>query len=68
MRVLCCLAGRKETAAAQDILQEGTRYLPGAQMLHREGRPEQEIVQCASDWSADLVVICPRSPGFGGRR
>lgn len=56
---------RAETAAAQDILQEGARYLPGAEMLHREGRPEREIVQCASEWNADLVVICPRSPGFG---
>ncbi len=55
-----------ETAAAQDILQEGSRNLPGAEMLHREGRPEHEIVQCASEWNADLVVICPRSPGFGG--
>ncbi len=55
-----------ETAAAQDILQEGVHYLPGAEMLHREGRPEREIVQCASEWNADLIVICPRSPGFGG--
>ncbi len=55
---------RAETAAAQDILQEGLHYLPGAEMLHREGRPEREIVQCASEWNADLVVICPRSPGF----
>jgi nucleotide-binding universal stress UspA family protein len=53
-------------AAAQDILQEGARYLPGAEMLHREGRPEREIVQCALEWNADLVVICPRSPGLGG--
>ena len=55
-----------EVFAAQDILQEGLRYLPQAQKLSREGRPEQEIVQCASQWHADLIVICPRSPGFGG--
>src|SRR5713101_4844126 len=35
---------RAETAAAQDILQEGVHYLPGAEALHREGRPEHEIV------------------------
>ncbi|HJT58124.1 MAG TPA: universal stress protein [Ktedonobacteraceae bacterium] len=51
-----------EVASAQDILEEGTRYLPGAEQLQREGHPEREIVQCATDWSADLVVICPRSP------
>lgn len=55
-----------EVFAAQDILQEGLRYLPQAQTLAREGRPEQEIVQCASQWHADLIVICPRSPAFGG--
>lgn len=54
-----------EAAAAQDILQEGLHYLPGTETLHREGRPEREIVQCASDWNADLIVICPRTPGFG---
>src|SRR5258707_6980225 len=57
---------RAETAATQDILQEGLRYLPVSEMLHREGRPEREIVQCISEWKADLVVICPRSPRFGG--
>src|SRR5438105_4861160 len=41
-----------EQASAQDILEEGTRYLPGAQMLQREGRPEREIVQCAAEWAA----------------
>jgi len=55
-----------EVGAAQDILQEGVRYLPQAQTLSREGRPEQEIVQCASQWHADLIVICSRSPAFGG--
>jgi nucleotide-binding universal stress UspA family protein len=55
-----------ETFAAQDVLNEGLRYLPGAEMLQREGRPEREIVQCAAEWRADLIVICPRSPRFGG--
>lgn len=55
-----------EMGAAQDILQEGLRYLPQAETLSREGRPEQEIIQFASEWHADLIVICPRSPAFGG--
>jgi nucleotide-binding universal stress UspA family protein len=55
-----------EVAAAQDILQEGLRYLSDAQTLSREGRPEQEIIKCASEWNADLIVLCPRSPASGG--
>jgi nucleotide-binding universal stress UspA family protein len=55
-----------EAGAAQEILQEGLRYLPIAETLSREGRPEQEIIQCTSEWNADLIVICPRSPAFGG--
>jgi len=55
-----------EAGAAQDILQESLHYLPQAETLSLEGRPEQEIVQCASEWQADLIVICPRSPAFGG--
>lgn len=55
-----------EVGAAQDILDEGLRYLPHSETLSREGRPEQEIMQCASAWNADLIVICPRSPVFGG--
>ena len=55
-----------EVAAAQEILQEGQRYLPGAETLHLEGRPEREIVNCAAEWNADLIVICPRTPGYGG--
>lgn len=55
-----------EAGAAQDILQEGLRSLPRLKSLSREGRPEQEIIQCASEWQADLIVICPRSPAFGG--
>ena len=51
-----------EKASAQDILTEGARYVQGAEQLQREGRPEREIVQCATDWAADLIIICPRSP------
>lgn len=53
-----------ETVAAQDILEEGLRYIPGAERIQREGRPEREIVLCAAEWRADLIVICPRSPAF----
>jgi nucleotide-binding universal stress UspA family protein len=51
-----------EVASTQDILDEGLRYLPGAELLQRQGRPEREIVQCAATWNADLIVICSRSP------
>jgi nucleotide-binding universal stress UspA family protein len=55
-----------DVTAAQDILQEGLRYLPQAETLSRAGRPEREIIQCASEWHADLIAICPRPPTFGG--
>jgi nucleotide-binding universal stress UspA family protein len=55
-----------EVASAQDILQEGLRYLPGAQTLSREGNPEREIIQGAAEWHVDLIVICPRASVFGG--
>jgi nucleotide-binding universal stress UspA family protein len=55
-----------ETEAAQDILQEGLRYFPSAETLQREGRPERAIVQCAAEWQADLILLCPRSPEFSG--
>lgn len=51
-----------DLTAAQDILEEGARIFPGAEQLHREGRPEHEIVAGASEWHAELIVICPRSP------
>ena len=51
-----------EQEAAQTVLEEGERYLNGAEALLREGRPEREIVNCAAAWRADLIVICPRSP------
>ena len=55
-----------EVAAAQDILQEGQRYLPDTEILHREGKPEREIVQCAAEWHADLIIMSPRSPRYAG--
>ena len=51
-----------ETGTAQDILEEGAKYLPGAERIQRTGRPEREIVTLARERRADLVVICPRSP------
>jgi len=55
-----------EITSSQDILREGLHYLPGAQTLSREGNPEREIIQSTAEWKADLIVICPRSPVFGG--
>ncbi len=55
-----------EEASAQEILEEGSRYLGGAEMLRRTGRPEREIVQAAVEWQADVLVICSRSPQGGG--
>ncbi len=55
-----------EQAAAQDILNEGLRYLPNAETLQRQGRPEREIVNVAAEWQADLVIICPRAE-YGGK-
>jgi nucleotide-binding universal stress UspA family protein len=51
-----------EQHAAQDILDEGSRYLPGAEQLLKTGRPEREIVAAATAWKANMIVICPRSP------
>ncbi len=50
-----------EQDAARDILEEGKRSLNGAETLQREGRSEREIVNCAAEWRADLIVLCPRS-------
>lgn len=55
-----------EIGTAQDILEEGTKYLPGAQHIQYTGRPEREIVTVAQEWHADLIVICPRSPQSAG--
>ena len=55
-----------DSAAAQDILQEGLRYFSGADALQSEGRPEREIVSLAASWHANIIVICRRSPNHGG--
>lgn len=55
-----------ESAKAQDILLEGLRYFAHAETLQRAGSPEREISQCATEWQADLILICPRSPAFAG--
>src|SRR6266851_7388986 len=34
-----------EEASAREILEEGRRYLAGAETLQRTGRPEREIVK-----------------------
>ncbi len=55
-----------EASSARDILQEGLRYMPQAETLQREGRPEREIVLCAAEWRADLIIICARPPLYAG--
>jgi nucleotide-binding universal stress UspA family protein len=55
-----------EQGAAEDIFKEGLRYLPNAEILRRQGRPEREIVNLAAEWQADIVVICPRAE-YGGK-
>jgi nucleotide-binding universal stress UspA family protein len=59
-----------ENMSAQDILDEGEHAFPGAERIHRTGRPEREIVNTAAAWHADLILICPRTvyddkPGIG---
>jgi nucleotide-binding universal stress UspA family protein len=55
-----------ELAAAQEVLNEGLRYIPNAEPFRRQGRPEREIVNVAAEWQADLVIICPRGE-YGGK-
>jgi nucleotide-binding universal stress UspA family protein len=55
-----------EHAAAEDILNEALRYLPNAEALERQGRPEREIVNIAAEWKADIVILCPRAE-YGGK-
>jgi len=55
-----------ETIAAQDILQEGSKYFPTAEILQRSGQPEQQIVDVIFSWQADVVLLCPRSPEQDG--
>jgi nucleotide-binding universal stress UspA family protein len=56
---------RAEGMAAQEILEEGSRALAGAEMLQRTGRVAQEIVQATLEWRADVVVICSRTETEG---
>src|SRR5271166_3805305 len=51
--------GEAEKDSARDILDEGLRYLPGAETIQRQGRAEREIVNIAAEWQADLTIICP---------
>jgi nucleotide-binding universal stress UspA family protein len=55
-----------ERASAQEILEEGSRLLGGAELIERTGRPEREIVQAALEWQAHVIVICSRSATGGG--
>ncbi|BCL77897.1 universal stress protein [Ktedonobacteria bacterium brp13] len=55
-----------ETTAAQDILQEGSKYFPTAEILQRSGQPEQQIIYVIFSWQADVVLLCPRSPEQDG--
>src|SRR5712692_12051270 len=55
-----------EEVSAQEILEEGSRYLGGAELLRRTGRPEREIVHDAVEWRAKVNVNCSRSPQGGG--
>ncbi len=57
-----------EEVSAQEILAEGLRFLPGAQTIQRTGRPEREIVNCAAEWRADVLVILPRTHTGEGAR
>ena len=50
-----------ERAASEEILKTGLGYLPLAETLLREGRPELEIVNAAAEWKADVILICPRA-------
>jgi nucleotide-binding universal stress UspA family protein len=57
---------RTERATAEDILDEGLRLLPNAEVFQRQGRPELEIVNAAAEWRADILIICPRAQ-YGGK-
>ncbi len=59
-----------EERNVQEILNEGSQHLIGAEQQKRTGRPEREIVQFAEEWQADLLLICAHSqrrdrPGIG---
>jgi nucleotide-binding universal stress UspA family protein len=50
-----------ETAAAHETLNAGLAYAKGAETLLRQGRPELEIVNTASEWAADVILIGARA-------
>jgi nucleotide-binding universal stress UspA family protein len=50
-----------EQFSARETLNEGLRFLPGAETLLRTGRPEREIVNCAAAWQADVILLLPRT-------
>lgn len=50
-----------DESTAQDILHEGLRYFPNAEALQRQGKPEREIVSCAAEWNANLIIVCSRA-------
>jgi nucleotide-binding universal stress UspA family protein len=50
-----------EQLASNDILAAATTLFPDSSPLVRQGRPEREIVNCAAEWTADLLILCPRS-------
>ena len=45
-----------EHTAAEDILNEGLRYLPGAERLQRQGRPEdQPYLMCIPEIAREIT-------------
>ena len=50
-----------ERVASEEILKAGLGYLPLAETLLRERRPELEIVNAGAEWRADVILICPRA-------
>ncbi len=51
---------------ADEILAEAQVRHPGAEHVVRRGQPERVIVNYAAEWSADILVVCPRSLQSGG--
>jgi nucleotide-binding universal stress UspA family protein len=47
---------------ARDVLAEARIQYSNAETISRQGQPEREIVNYAASWSADLILVCPRSP------
>ena len=58
----------KSTHEAADLVREKLGD-PNRHVIEdvRKGPPEQEIVEMAEDWDADLVVVGTRGRGFWGR-